>query len=127
MLRLRVPSLHWVTVLLWLPFVALVVSAQSDIRINVGATADLTDGNGRTWKKDDFTIGRAHDKACTNNPITIYCSNRYFTPALSNNGPYLLNVPVTQAGEYKVRLHFSETVSGCQWQLWCLYLLRHAW
>lgn len=132
MLRLRFPSLHCFAVLLWLPFAAIVVSAQSDIRINVGGTADWTDGDGQTWKKDDFTIGQPFNIACAGNPIagsnydTIYCSQRYFKPAQGNSGPYLLNVPVTQAGDYKVRLHFAETVSGCQWRFWFLYLLRHA-
>ena len=107
--------------MLWLALPFLVANSraqaqQTEYRINVGGNKTWTDGQGRVWGPDVFAIGKPSNSNCLGDPIagtnidTIYCSNRYFTKALSNNGPYLLDVPVAQSGNYVVRLHFAETV-----------------
>ena len=105
------------------------------IRINVG-DFEYTDSQGRVWMADDFTIGGSYGIDCSNNPIAgtldgeIYCSNRWFAPWNSDNGPYIMEVPVEQSGEYTVRLHFAEIVSGIEKRLvicdlTCLEPLSH--
>lgn len=108
---------HWLA----LSFLAAnsVVQAQqaTDYRINVGSNKTRTDADGRVWGADVFAIGKPSNSNCLGDPIAgttidyIYCSNRFFTKANSNNGPFLLEIPVTEAGNYDVRLHFAETVS----------------
>ena len=116
----KAPRFHPLALWLVTPFLAAISRVQAqptDYRINVGSNRTWTDGEGRVWGPDTFSIGRQFNSICTGDPIagttfdTIYCTNRYFTKALSNNGPYLLEVPVAQSGTYVVRLHFAETVS----------------
>ena len=86
------------------------------IRINFGGT-DYTDSLGRVWMADESTIGQAHRINCNDNPITgslddqLYCSNRWFNPWNSGEGPYKYDMPVDLDGEYIVRFHFAEIVS----------------
>ena len=93
------------------------VHAQTDVRINFGSKTDWKDGSGKTWLADTFLIGKASSSSCAGDPIagttidTIYCKNRFFTPESSNYGPYKLNIPMAQPGQYLVRLHFAELVS----------------
>jgi len=92
------------------------------VRINVGATGDWLDPFGRTWKADALTIGRAKTIDCQPMPIsdtdmdTLYCSNKWFKVANAGPAPYVITVPVTQEGEFNVRLHFSETVSSLMYR-----------
>ena len=113
----KAPSFHRFA--LWLLLAIAAISggqAQSDYRMNIGTNKTWTDGQGRFWGPDRLSIGRPSNTVCTGDPIAgtssdfIYCSNRFFTKATSNNGPFLLDVPVAQAGNYLVRLHFAETV-----------------
>ena len=120
-MSLRASPFRWLVFSLASTFAALSgVHAQSAVRINVGSTKAWTDSKGNVWQPDAFTIGRAFSTKCVGDVIagtiddTIYCTNRYFTKALSNNGPYLMDVPISQTGSYLVRLHFAETVSLCR-------------
>jgi len=117
LLRRVTPSRRWLAILCTLLFVAIAgVNAQAE-RFNIGSNADWTDGTGRLWKKDPYTIGRQHRVDCTSVPILntadeeIYCSNRYFTLQTTNYQPFIVTVPVSQTGQHRVRLHFAETVS----------------
>ena len=116
----QAPRFHWLALWLALPFLVAnfrTQAQQMEYRINVGSNKTWADGQGRVWGPDVFSIGRQFNSICAGDPIagttidTIYCTNRYFTKANSNNGPFLLEVPLTQAGNYVVRLHFAETVS----------------
>ena len=87
------------------------------VRYNIGSTADWTDPFGQLWKKDILTLGSKTSVFCGNDPImgttldTLYCSNRWFAPTNAGASPYLISIPVTQAGTFRVRLHFAELVS----------------
>jgi len=91
---------------------------SNDVRLNVGGS-DWVDPSGLTWKADSLTIGKAKSIDCAATPIagttldTLYCSHRWFSPATAGASPYVINVPVNKAGNYRVRLHFTETVSPC--------------
>lgn len=78
----------------------------------------VVDSQGQLWDGDLTTIGAGFGVDCgAPNPIAntqddaIYCSNRWFAPWNSANGPYLKTIAVEENGLYTVRLHFAELVS----------------
>lgn len=91
-------------------------SGSNDVRLNIGGS-EWVDPSGNTWKADSLTFGKAKGIDCQQTPIdgttldTLYCSYRWFSTANSGASPYVFTVPVNNAGDYRVRLHFAETVS----------------
>jgi len=90
--------------------------ADYAVRINVGGE-EYTDTEGNLWLADAASIGQIHGIGCVGDAISetvddeLYCANRWFSLANSNNSPYIYTVPVDLEGDYTVRFHFAETVS----------------
>ena len=85
------------------------VATQTAIRIDAGATTNLTDSSGNVWLADQgFTGGeivtRADDLQITGTPNpAIYRTEHYDMTAFSWSVPN---------GKYTVKLHFAETYDG---------------
>jgi len=86
-------------------------------RMNVGSSANWVDPLGREWAADSISFGRQKTIDCNLDPIAktnldmLYCSMKWFNNNNSGPDPYLITVPVSTKGNFRVRLHFAETVS----------------